>query len=108
MNKKYILFTGLFLIIVSGILYYTYFLKKESTQRNTSNQNPKSLTQRIFETKSEFVNPLTGEKIFADTKPDFLNHKPLGVMINNATPARPQAGISKADVISCMPDGKII
>lgn len=100
MNKKYILFIGLFLIFIFGTASYFFLAKdKSTTSRNTDSLVPKSLTERIFETKNQFENPITGERIFSDTKPEFLNHKPLGVMINNATPARPQAGISKADLV---------
>jgi hypothetical protein len=101
MNKKYILFIGLFLILSLGLGMYFYFFYSvnQPTSRNISNQNSKSFTERFFETKPVYENPLTGEKFLTDSKPEFLNHKPLGVMINNANPARPQAGISKADLV---------
>lgn len=43
--------------------------------------------------------PLTGEKI----KIDLIKRQPLAVMIDNAPEARPQSGLTKADIIFEMP-----
>lgn len=94
MNKKYIL---IFILIASFtalfFLAFNYISPKNElieTIRNT----------QVFETKEQkfYENPINGIKYFTDTEPEFLKNRPLAVMINNATPARPQSGLYKADI----------
>lgn len=41
------------------------------------------------------TNPLTGEPM----EPEFENHRPVAVMLNNLKAAQPQLGVSRADII---------
>ncbi|KKU30968.1 MAG: hypothetical protein UX44_C0009G0008 [candidate division WWE3 bacterium GW2011_GWA1_46_21] len=45
------------------------------------------------------VNPLTGELYSKDEAREWINVRPLAVMINNHTDARPQAGLVYVDVV---------
>lgn len=45
--------------------------------------------------KDEFVNPLTGLPI----KEEYINDRPVAIMINNLKAALPQQGVSQADII---------
>jgi hypothetical protein len=92
MNKKYIL-----LIVFIGLLVVAYLIYNYNSTSNSVNNN-KDL-RKIFQTSRKFENPLTGELYETEVKPEFLDNKPLGVMVNNAVPARPQAGLTKADIV---------
>lgn len=50
-------------------------------------------------TSSEFDSPINGKYISQDTYDKIMQKKPVSVMINNHVLARPQAGISQADII---------
>lgn len=99
MNKKYILiFSILFLFIFLGF-YFT---------SNFKNNNQEDISKAIVNTKNTglevvsenfYINDLTGEKLYSSSEPEFLKSRPLTVMINNAVPARPQIGLTDADII---------
>lgn len=97
MNKKYILLVLFILSLLVGSYFY------QSNQNNSAGSVNNSVRQKITESfnkkLTKYENPLTGEITESETPPAFLKHKPLGVMVNNAVPARPQAGIAKADII---------
>jgi hypothetical protein len=94
MNKKNIL---LIIVLTFVSLIIVYFL----IPKNTDSQFLDVIRNRDLSVTflPKFENPITGEFINSNEKPEFLNRKPLGVMINNAVPARPQAGISEADIV---------
>jgi hypothetical protein len=98
MNKKYILLLVLLILCFGSYFYYFNFQNKTNLNipSNENNDNP---IQNFFESRKKFENPLTGEIIFSESRPEFLDNKPLAVMVNNATPARPQAGLTKADLV---------
>lgn len=96
MNKKYILL-GVLCGTLIFLSYYFFANKPKTTQDGSLTTNLKKET--FLDSRKKFENPLNGEIILSENKPEFLNHKPLGVMVNNATPARPQAGLTKADII---------
>ena len=50
-------------------------------------------------TAGEEVCPLNGAKYSKEMKDTWEKRRPLGVMIENAPPARPQSGLSRADVV---------
>lgn len=95
MNKKYILL----LIFVGLIGIAFYYFQVTNSKSNSYDSASKTITKVFQNNLKRFENPLTGEITESEIKPQFLDHKPLGVMINNAVPARPQAGLNKADVI---------
>lgn len=52
-----------------------------------------------FEGEKTEICPLTGVKYPADQKAWWEKHRPLGVMVENSTDARPQSGLSFADTV---------
>lgn len=79
--------------------------KKEETEENENNNNNNNepelnLTEDnnedeiVEEEEFKYVYPLTGIKTNED-----VSNRPVGVMINNHPAARPQSGLSKADLV---------
>jgi len=97
-NKKYILLISFTIIIVLGLLIYSYQFNQASTTGLVKDLI-RSEGSGFFDSRTKYTNPLTGEIIYSETKPEFLSNSPLTVMVNNAVPARPQAGLTKADII---------
>jgi len=99
MNKKYILLG----IITAGLIFlvFYYFFFYSNNQNASFSQNPITNLKKVVtpDSRKSFENPLNGEIILSETNPEYLNRKPLAVMVNNATPARPQAGLTKADIV---------
>lgn len=96
MNKKYILIF-LFSLLILGFAIYFIMKPRENKIENTGNvRNSNSFKE---EEKNFFINELTGEKIYSEVEPDFIKNRPLAVMVNNAIPARPQVGLTEADLI---------
>lgn len=105
MNKK-IFILALVVFIVSAFFSYAYFSKQSTTTENVQEQavskgkidnDYEALTFDPNAPKTE-VCPLSGVKYSKDQKSWWEKHRPLGVMIENHLDARPQSGISFADV----------
>lgn len=96
MSKKYILLLICFFIILAAFLFY-YF--KESNPNQESKKLELNLSNQITQKGQRYENPITGEVVISETKPQYLNNRPLAVMVNNAVPARPQIGLDKADIV---------
>jgi hypothetical protein len=96
MNKKYILF----LLIVLPILFISIYFFQESKKSTLSVTDSKdvNVNNSIVKTYT-YLNPLNGEMYQTETEPAFLKNRPLGVMVNNALPARPQVGLESADLV---------
>jgi len=99
MNKKYILIFSLLVIFIILGIYFTLFYKKNSQEVKNSSDN--KIESGIFSKDNQkiFTNVLTGEEITALEEPEFIKNRPLAVMVNNAVPARPQVGLTEADII---------
>lgn len=95
MNKKYILILLLIVLLGIGVFFGLKSFKntKSSLENKLNSELPAPKPEKFF------VNPINGIKINSNDEPEFLKNRPLAVMINNATPARPQAGISEADIV---------
>jgi hypothetical protein len=98
MNKKYIL-SGVICAGLLFLIYYYFFIFKSSQTNNLINPISNFKNTVTNDNRKKFENPLNGELTISESKPEYLNKKPLAVMVNNATPARPQAGLTKADII---------
>lgn len=96
MNKKYILIF-LSLILFFGIGYY-FLLRNQINDQKTIGNIKNNSVSAVIE-KNIYINEFTGEKIVSEFEPEFLKNRPLGVMVNNALPARPQVGLNEADLI---------
>ena len=93
MDKKYVL-----ILLITTFILGIYFLLS-SFYSNSSEKNSLMNKDNSREVEKKFyLNPINGMKHYQETEPEFLKKRPLAVMINNATPARPQAGISKSDI----------
>lgn len=86
-------------LTVLGISFFFF-------SKNNNISDSSAVKEKIFNTvggvadnKIKFTNPLTGELIDSEVEPEFFKNRPLGVMVNNALPARPQAGLTKADIV---------
>lgn len=105
MNKKAIflvLLTGIYLLS-SGVSYAVFgFMKKEGVSL-IETPVPSETTQKgHFPTPAgpkDQVCPLNGAKFTKTEKDLWETRRPLTVMIENHTDARPQSGLSKADVV---------
>lgn len=74
------------------------------SQGTSSSEESTQQSQASEETKSKFLNPLTGLEI----EQTALDSKPVAVMINNIEYAQPLLGISKADIAyECLVEGGI-
>lgn len=49
--------------------------------------------------QKEVVNPITGELFTKAEASPWINDRPLGVMVNNFVDARPQSGLTHADIV---------
>jgi hypothetical protein len=99
MNIKKILFLFFSITSILGIT----FLLVTNNQLDNSTIKLTSETSKINIKDSRdstvYINPINGVKYQEIEKPNFLQNVPLGIMVNNAVPARPQSGLNKADVI---------
>ena len=107
-SKKFlisILISALLLVFI-GLFWYFFFksnsfnknslLIKSPTVKNGSSQNTSTDTGV---TSKEYVNPINGVYLSKDNYQLVTSRKPVSVMLNNHVDARPQAGISMADII---------
>lgn len=107
-NKKYISIALLVAayFISSGISYAFFSQGKDSITQNAQSSSPPIVTQAkdgkvVFNQtlpKTEAC-PLNGTLYSAPQKQWWEKHRPLGVMIEDHKKARPQSGLSFADVI---------
>ena len=106
MNKKVAYFIFFIALIGSGYLSFRYFSLGSALSFSTptsSYQAPKSTngdTASInpSEPKTEAC-PLNGEMLTKTQKDQWEKRRPLGVMIENHKEARPQSGLTSADVV---------
>ncbi|HVA96616.1 MAG TPA: DUF3048 domain-containing protein [Candidatus Acidoferrales bacterium] len=108
MNKKVlILLSVIVFLLSSGVSYYVFSLQNGSSFQMPGTTNPaklgkvtndyQALTFDPNVSKTEEC-PLTGVKYGKDQAAWWGTHRPLGIMIENSAPARPQSGINAADV----------
>ncbi len=106
MDKKKILTIGLAVLIYILATGFSYFL----FSRNVSSQNiasPVPVPTVGANGQTQFSNslpktqacPLNGELYSTQQEQWWQQHRPLGVMVENSVPARPQSGLSGADVV---------
>ena len=108
MNKKVTVLLSIILYFGTTFLSYSYFSKQSSAANPTDSTNPatmgkidndyEALTFDENAPKTEPC-PLNGALYSKDQRKWWETHRPLGVMIENHQEARPQSGISFADVV---------
>jgi hypothetical protein len=105
MNKKKIIIVSVILYLVGTGLGYGIFSRNGIASQNTKQFVPSSAKTTAYkalefdqtEPKTEAC-PLNGAMYSKSQRSWWEKHRPLGVMIENSTDARPQSGISFADV----------
>lgn len=109
MNKNVLILLSVIVFLLSAGGAYFYFSKQSglTSQEEAGNINPASLGKvnndyqaLTFDPNAPKTQscPLTGVKYGADQEAWWKTHEPMGVMIENSSPARPQSGINAADV----------
>lgn len=104
LTKKYIL-SGIALYIVSALLSYLVFSAVEKPAGNGSAPTsplPKDVSGKlVFDESLPRTEPcpLTGQLFSKPQREWWEKHRPLGVMIENHEEARPQSGLSSADIV---------
>jgi hypothetical protein len=97
------------LIIIAVVFFLNNPRSSEIAQTETiknSNEKSKSgwnffsdTSENNFENQRFVQNSITGQEYPENNAPQYLNNTPIGVMINNAKPARPQSGLYQADIV---------
>lgn len=106
LNKKIVYVLGLIILFVSFYGSYSYFAGNKSgflnplAQKNqeTGVNGSAELSQVANEPKTEEC-PMNGQLFSKSQKSKWEQRRPAGVMIENHTDARPQSGLSSADII---------
>lgn len=108
MNKKVTALLAIILYCGTTFLSYSYFSKQSSAATPSSSDNPTTMGkvdndyQAItFDENAPKTEPcpLNGALYSKEQRKWWETHRPLGVMIENHQEARPQSGISFADVV---------
>lgn len=96
---------GFFYVIAVMVLLLVGCSQEESKANNSQNKE-NAVKEKSNTPKSEsadYVYPLTGKK--ADKQ---VKNRAIGIMVNNHTRARPQTGLSKADIVfEILAEGRI-
>ena len=106
LNKKTAWIIIIFIFFLSTVTSYSFFGKEESGQGFLSplslykapKSNGNGSEAKVDEPKTEEC-PINGEMLSKTQKTKWEIRRPLGVMIENHKEARPQSGLSSADVI---------
>lgn len=106
-NKKIVFLVGILVFFLSAYTSYSYFseggIEKilspvTNYQPPKSNGNGTDSDAASNEPKTEEC-PINGEMLTKTQRQKWETRRPLGVMIENHTDARPQSGLSSADVV---------
>ena len=105
MNKK-IAFVIVFIVfIISGATTYSFFSAEKNqffmspvTYKAPTQENGSAKPEVDTEPKTEEC-PLNGQMLSKTQKNIWEAQRPLGIMVENHKEARPQSGLSSADVI---------
>ncbi len=109
MNKKVLILLSLIVFLLSAGVSYVAFAKQPvspaqqptttavSSKLGKVTNNYQALEFNPNAPKTEAC-PLTGVKYGSDQATWWRAHRPMGIMIENSLPARPQSGINAADV----------
>lgn len=105
MNKKILIISGVILYILSTGISYAFFssgVQKDGDNISVTNYkapiNNNGTNVDTGEPKTEEC-PLNGELLTKTQKAKWEKRRPLGIMVENHEDARPQSGLSSADVI---------
>ena|SRR3989344_5469884 len=98
MNKNIIIIAGAIVYLLSAVGSYAFFSSRANL---TSSQKPTYGSEEEVEDISPRTEacPLNGELYSKEAKAKWEARRPVGVMIQNHIDARPQSGLSGADII---------
>jgi len=87
--------------LVIGLIYLAVvFISSSRVSRETLKPFIDAVSGGIKKaTAPQVVNPLTGEYVVEDQAKDWINLRPIAVMMNNHIYARPMSGIADADIV---------
>lgn len=99
-SNKSILIIGLVVYILSSAVSYAYFsnTKKEEIKANPTSQADSSSDEFAGQPLTDAC-PLNGKLYPKSQKEKWEKRRPMGIMVQNHTEARPQSGLSSADVL---------
>lgn len=100
-KKTTVIFSVILFLLSAGLSYYFfgyYKLNKETLEKYQSSLSDDSVEELNGGPKTEAC-PLNGRLFTKAQKQRWDRRRPLGVMIENHLEARPQSGLSNADVI---------
>lgn len=104
-NKKVVYALTLLVFIISLYSSYSYFAGKNgglplplTKYKSPVDQNGAGATGLQNEPKTEEC-PMNGQLYSKSQKAVWEKRRPLGIMVENSVPARPQSGLSSADII---------
>lgn len=104
MNKKIMIIVGVLFYILSTTVSYAVFSKSSLSKpdkndiKYTAPKNGNGLIEENNEPKTEEC-PLNGEMLTKEQRAKWEKRRPLGIMVENHEEARPQSGLSSADII---------
>src|SRR3989338_6434261 len=105
-NKKLSLVTLFLFFLISTYLSYTTFAKggslilpKTNYKAPQANQNSQVTNDSIASEEKTEECPLNGELFGKTVAQKWAKRRPLGIMVENSTAARPQSGLSSADIV---------
>jgi len=95
---KHKFYTAVISITALAILFGTlFFLNREnSSEKTTAKSQSNQITQNQNKINGVPVSPLTGQML---TDATLIDHQVTAVMIDNSLSARPQSGLSQAEII---------
>ncbi|MEK7633992.1 MAG: DUF3048 domain-containing protein [Patescibacteria group bacterium] len=104
-NKKIAYLVIFILFILSAVTTYSFFSVEKGqsflspiSYKAPGSENGESETAAVSEPKTEEC-PLNGQMMTKNQKDIWERHRPLGITIENHKEARPQSGLSSADIV---------
>ncbi len=100
MNKLFVLVMGFIVYIASTYASYAYFSTSVGGGSGTTYQKPVSQNGEVIDNSPKTEEcPLNGMMYSKEQRATWETRRPLGIMVQNNIEARPQSGLSSADVI---------
>lgn len=98
-NKKIAMVLFVLLFVVSCVGSYTYFTQAASSSTLVSSKNSTpTVDPETLEPKTQEC-PINGQLMTKKQHDAWLTHRPLAIAIENSKDARPQSGLTNADVV---------
>ncbi len=106
MNKKFVIIAAVLMYVISAYFSYEFFAPRIAGKSGKNiDTSGVDVTDAELAEEGEFEGPLTeecpinGRMLTEKHKALWEKRRPLGIMIENHTEARPQSGLTSADVV---------